>query len=412
LSEAHHTHRYHARCRWDGSTAVGYESHSRAHLGAAPPSQAGVELSGDPAFGGDGERLNPEQLVVLAASSCQLLSFLAVAARARIDVRRYDDDAEGIMVDDAEPARLTAIRLRPRIAVGPGASLERLAHLAEVAHRECYVANGLTTEVTVDPSFEIAQDYSFGDTDEAARRLGVLADIFDPASTAFLTAHVPSQPTLAVDLGCGPGHSTRLLARVTGATRTVGLDASESFVAQARHDAASGVHFVAHDVRDSPWPVTGVDLAYARLVLAHLREPEVVALRWLAQLAPGGLLALDELEWFHTDDPALARYMEIATALVAAHGGAMFAGPMLSGVDPGAQGRRRANVVREWEVPVPRAAALFRLNLAVWRPDPLVPADDVELEELSSTLETLSNGGGSETTVTWGLRQMVLEHSR
>ena len=76
-----------------------------------------LDLSGDPAFRGDGTRLNPEQLLVLAASSCQLLSFLAVAARARIDVIAYHDDAIGEMPEDDHPVRITRITLRPRITV-------------------------------------------------------------------------------------------------------------------------------------------------------------------------------------------------------------------------------------------------------------------------------------------------------
>jgi trans-aconitate 2-methyltransferase len=256
---------------------------------------------------------------------------------------------------------------------------------------------------------EVARDYAFGDTDEAARRLGVLADIFDPASEAFLADQVSRPPMLAVDLGCGPGHSTRLLARVTRATRTVGLDNSESFLAAARKNAAGGLAFLIHDVRNTPWPVAGADLAFSRLVLAHLPEPAAVTMTWLAQLAPGGLLALDELEWFHTDDPALDRYLEIATALVTAHGGTMLAGPILAELDPVPMGRRQASMVREWEVAVPRAAAMFGLNLAVWRRDPLVPASQAELDKLSRELDALASAQASGGTMTWGLRQVVLQ---
>jgi organic hydroperoxide reductase OsmC/OhrA len=99
--------------------------------------------------------LNPEQLVVLAAASCQLLSFLAVAARARIDVRRYEDEGEGTMPEDDLPTRLTSILLRPTIWVAPGPSAERVAHLVEVAHRECYVANSLRTAIRVEPTIII-----------------------------------------------------------------------------------------------------------------------------------------------------------------------------------------------------------------------------------------------------------------
>lgn len=149
----------------------------------------------------------------------------------------------------------------------------------------------------------------------------MLADLFDPASGVFLADQVSSPPTLAVDLGCGPGHSTRLLARVTRAIRIVGLDNSENFLAAARKDATNELVFLTHDVRNTPWSMTGADLAFARLVLPHLPEPAAVTMTWLAQLATGGMLALDELEWLHTDDPALDRYLEIATAVVAAHGG-------------------------------------------------------------------------------------------
>jgi organic hydroperoxide reductase OsmC/OhrA len=113
-------------------------------------------LSSDPAFGGDARRLNPEQLLVLAASSCQLLSFLAVAARARVDVVDYRDDAEGEMPDAKAPMRVTRIVLRPHITVRASVDESRLAHLVEVAHRECFIANSLETEIVVDPTFHDA----------------------------------------------------------------------------------------------------------------------------------------------------------------------------------------------------------------------------------------------------------------
>jgi organic hydroperoxide reductase OsmC/OhrA len=145
----HRTHRYDVRCHWSGSTGAGYDAFGRAHDAEAHPAEVSLRLSGDAVFGGDATLLNPEQLLVLAAASCQLLSFLAVAARARIDVRRYVDEGTGTM--DDPPTRLTSIVLRPTIWVAPGPSDERVAHLVEVAHRECYVANSLRTDLRVEP---------------------------------------------------------------------------------------------------------------------------------------------------------------------------------------------------------------------------------------------------------------------
>lgn len=149
-------HRYQARLRWSGSTGVGYDAYDRTHTASAPPADADLTLASDPAFLGDPALLNPEQLVVLAASSCQLLSFLAVAARARIDVRSYEDDAEATMPEDDPPMRLTAITLRPRVLVGPGPTVARVEHLLEVAHRECFIANSLRSEISVEPTVTIA----------------------------------------------------------------------------------------------------------------------------------------------------------------------------------------------------------------------------------------------------------------
>lgn len=149
-------HTYQARCSWSGSTGEGYQHYRREHTGAAPPARDSLALSADQGFLGRADHLNPEQLVVLAAASCQLLSFLAVAARARLDVLAYDDDAEGVMPVDDQPVRLTRIVLRPRIMVATGPTVERVHHLVAVAHRECYVANSLRAEIEVEPEVSFA----------------------------------------------------------------------------------------------------------------------------------------------------------------------------------------------------------------------------------------------------------------
>jgi trans-aconitate 2-methyltransferase len=80
--------------------------------------------------------------------------------------------------------------------------------------------------------------YAFGDSAAAARRLDLLADLFAPTTRALLERFAGRPLDLAVDLGCGTGHTTRLLASVLGPRRAVGLDQSASFVALA----AAGAH--------------------------------------------------------------------------------------------------------------------------------------------------------------------------
>ena len=149
---SHRVHQYRATCAWSGSTGEGYERYSRAHELRAEPAKATLELSSDPVFRGDPGRLNPEQLLVMAASSCQLLSFLAEAARAKVDVLRYLDEAEGEMREDEAPVRFAFIRLKPRIEIATGPSLDQVTSLVARAHDGCYIANSLKTPVTVEPT--------------------------------------------------------------------------------------------------------------------------------------------------------------------------------------------------------------------------------------------------------------------
>lgn len=149
-----HVHRYEVECRWEGSTGVGYESYDRSHVVRALPVKESLTLSADPAFRGKPELLNPEQLLVLAAASCQLLSFLAVCARARIDLQRYEDHAEAEMPEDDKPLRITTIVLRPRMVIARGPSEERVRKLVEIAHNECFIANSLRSTIRVEPEIE------------------------------------------------------------------------------------------------------------------------------------------------------------------------------------------------------------------------------------------------------------------
>jgi trans-aconitate 2-methyltransferase len=277
--------------------------------------------------------------------------------------------------------------------------------------------------------------YTFGDGDVAAERLALVAETFDPATRALLAAAVPPGVGLALDLGCGPGHTTRLVASVCRPRRTVGLERSEHFATLARQryrrtatDIANrtasdtdtdtdthadsgvrsglgtGVEFAVHDVTEVPLPGAPADLIFARLLLAHLPDPRGLVERWRTQLAPGGVLVLDEIEAMTTPPGVLRRYEELVVALVAAEGGTMCAGPLLADLG----GR-----LPEVDVPAPRAALMYGMNLATWRHEALARglATDPELDALADDLAELADRTDPEagaTAVHWVLRQLVI----
>ena len=145
-----HTHRYRTELAWHGSTGAGYAAYDRTHRVDASPTGVSLTMSANPAFRGDPELPNPEQLLLAAASSCQLLSFLALVAREGIDVVSYEDSAEAVMPDDDKPVRITGITLRPRVVVASGTG-ERVRALMERAHHECFIANSVNAEITIVP---------------------------------------------------------------------------------------------------------------------------------------------------------------------------------------------------------------------------------------------------------------------
>src|SRR5471032_1694553 len=94
-----HSHTYAVRLTWTGAAAgptVSYRSYSREYL-AEVAGKPPLRGSADPLFLGAAGLLNPEELLVVALSSCHMLSYLAECARWGIAVLAYEDDASGTM---------------------------------------------------------------------------------------------------------------------------------------------------------------------------------------------------------------------------------------------------------------------------------------------------------------------------
>ena len=243
--------------------------------------------------------------------------------------------------------------------------------------------------------------YTYGDTSFAADRLDLVARVFEPTSLPFMRRAAPSRPDLALDLGCGPGNTTRLLAQALRPARTVGLDRSSAFLERARRDAPRDMEFVEHDVFATPFPVGPAGAIYCRLLLAHLPDrPEVVA-RWSTQLEIGGALLLDEIEDIDSDEPAFVEYLPIAIGVVERSGGHLIAGPELAVMhDPPATARIFDEVVT-LEATASQIAPIFGMNL-----DVLVERGEVEPRpELARALREVAERGGG--TIVWRMRQIA-----
>src|SRR6202012_6087298 len=163
-------------------------------------------------------------------------------------------------------------------------------------------------------------DYTFGDSDLAGRRLGLLGATFPGPPRAFLLAAAPSEPALAVDLGSGTGHTTVLLRETLDPTLTIAVDFSPAYVEQTRERAGDdGVEVVEADVLDLPERINGAEVIFVRMLLTPLRDPLAAIALWRERLAPGGVLLLEEVDSIATEELSLARYLELQEEELHAH---------------------------------------------------------------------------------------------
>jgi organic hydroperoxide reductase OsmC/OhrA len=140
-----------ATVKWSrGGKDFTYKAYSRDHAWSLNGNE--VPASATPAYLGNPARVDPEAAFVAALSSCHMLTFLAVAAGKGFVVDSYEDEAVGHLEKNAAgKMAVTRVELHPRIVFGgtkqPAAA--DLEALHDKAHKECFIANSVTTDVKV-----------------------------------------------------------------------------------------------------------------------------------------------------------------------------------------------------------------------------------------------------------------------
>ena len=135
-----------------GTEDFSYESYNRDHV-LVFEGGARVPASAAPAYRGNPAHVDPESALVGALSSCHMLTFLAVASKKQFVVDSYRDQAVGFVEKNAQgKLAVTRVILHPKITFGGTTppTPEQMTALHERAHAECFVANSVLTDVTVE----------------------------------------------------------------------------------------------------------------------------------------------------------------------------------------------------------------------------------------------------------------------
>lgn len=124
-----------------------------------------------------------------------------------------------------------------------------------------------------------------------------------------LLARVPAErPGTVVDVGCGPGNSTRLLRERWPEASLIGIDSSAPMLERAT-DAVPDARFVEADLRE--WaPGVSVDVIFSNATLQWLGDHPAVFDHLLSWLAPGGTLAVQMPRNY--SEPSHVRMRELA----------------------------------------------------------------------------------------------------
>lgn len=150
---------FHARLEWlesDEGSTLDYGAYSRTHHLKCPEKKE-IVMSAAPQYKGNSTLHNPEELFTASIASCQMLTYLALAAFSEIRILAYTDDAEGILkVDNRKKRWITRVILRPKILITKESDREKALSLVERAHKQCFIASSVNTEIINEPKILIA----------------------------------------------------------------------------------------------------------------------------------------------------------------------------------------------------------------------------------------------------------------
>jgi organic hydroperoxide reductase OsmC/OhrA len=149
-----HEHNYKLTAVWTGNTGAGTKNvrtYDRSHTVTIKGKPELFLTTDNPAVG-DKSKLNPEDLLVSAISSCHMLSYLYVCAMEGIVITAYTDNATGTMIEKKSgEGSFKEVSLNPICCVADESMVEKAIELHHKAHEICYIANSVNFEVKCNP---------------------------------------------------------------------------------------------------------------------------------------------------------------------------------------------------------------------------------------------------------------------
>ncbi|WP_341862553.1 OsmC family protein [Gymnodinialimonas sp. 57CJ19] len=141
-----------ARVTWQSDGDFAANRYMRGHMwrfdgGAEVPASASPSVVPEPYS--DPAAVDPEEAYIASISSCHMLWFLDFARQAGLEPTHYEDRATGELKrqDGKTWIPLVDLNIRVNWANAPDAATHKALH--DKAHRACFIANSVRTEIVV-----------------------------------------------------------------------------------------------------------------------------------------------------------------------------------------------------------------------------------------------------------------------
>ena len=157
------SHTFNGSISWTGNLGTGtsaYDQYGR-NFDVNTPNKFPILGSAGSAFRGDDQRSNPEDLFMNALSSCHMLWYFHLCADRGIVVTDYSDNFHGTLeIGENGIGRMTQVILNPHVKINRASSVDNALEIAEQLHSEahkfCFMANSVNTEIICQPQIEFS----------------------------------------------------------------------------------------------------------------------------------------------------------------------------------------------------------------------------------------------------------------
>ncbi len=164
---------------------------------------------------------------------------------------------------------------------------------------------------------------------QGRERLRILARVMHDSTASLLSQLELTDGLACLDVGCGGGDVTREIARrVAPHGKAVGTDIDSKVLEIARkelqEECMENVEFRLSNIcEESGTPE--FDVVYSRFLLVHLKDPVAAIKSFLRQLRPGGILALEDIDFSGSftcpESPAFRKFYDLYCAVIHRRGG-------------------------------------------------------------------------------------------